>query len=145
MPCELAPKVETVEAREIEEEEGSSFTPRKDDDEGGDAVNEHQAGDAQEEQTEHQSHGLRRRTMPIEVEESMPEGDSGEELIPSTIEDEAKIIPPPAQHNKSLRLSRIFKTLRDTIVSLGRRGIASSLGTPLKCEKHPFLISPRHF
>lgn len=51
---ELAPKLDTIEACEVEEEESSSSTPEKDDDEVDDAVDEDQAGDAPEEQIEHQ-------------------------------------------------------------------------------------------
>lgn len=43
---------ETVEAHEVEKKEELSSTPRKDDHEGDDAVDENQAGDASKEQIE---------------------------------------------------------------------------------------------
>lgn len=60
--ADLAPKVETADIHKIEEEEGLSSTPRHDDREGYDAVNESQADDAPKEQIKRQVVNQRQRT-----------------------------------------------------------------------------------
>lgn len=85
---ELAPKVEATKARGKGEEEGSSSTPGKEENEGNIASDEDQHVDATGQQVEDQYDVQE----PIEVQESVLERDY--EVTPIK-EDEVQIIPPP--------------------------------------------------
>lgn len=68
----------------------------------------------------------------------MLEGNHKEKVIPSTIEDEVQIIPPLLL---AQRVPAFIKTLQDSTLhynKLWTKRPHSSLGTPFKCEKHPF-------
>lgn len=103
---ELEPEVEAIEARDVkEEEERSSSTAGKDDNEGNDANDEHQFSNAFNQQVEVRHE----EQAPIEVEESVLEGDHGEEAIPS-IEDEIQSFLIRIHNSILLHLSKLSKT-----------------------------------
>lgn len=81
---------------------------------------------------------LDKERTPVEVEESVLEGNSEEEAIPSIAEDKVQIISPPAPTQQTLMF---FKNLQDSAPSYNKvrtKRPCSSIGTLLKCEKHPF-------
>lgn len=87
---DLMPEVETFEIREIEEEEGPSYMPRKDDNEGGNDDDDERTKVSPDNQSEHQAILQVQRLAPIQIEESNPKGEHREETTSTMKEDEVQ-------------------------------------------------------
>lgn len=104
---ELSPKMEATEARDNREEDGSSSTLGKDDNEGNNAIDENLSIDVADQQVEAQYE----EQVPLKVEESVLKRDHGEETV-LIIENEVQIIPPQGLVQEQPPI--FIKTLQDS-------------------------------
>lgn len=100
---------------------------------------EDQVENSPEEHTEREAMIRVEEQKPIQLKRVFLEGDHREEIISTMAEDEVQIIPLPVSTQQVPSFIKNLQNSTPNYDKFGPKRHHSSIGTPLKCNKHPFL------